>query len=559
MAQMRSVLVLAAFAVAAYGRRAQVVIASERPSLHPASSQSLAALFFALQPSIGRRSHQSWDSLQPDQRRISAASGPEMQAETKLEVRQLPKSKIALDIDVPKELESKIHMKVLKELTKKTTIPGFPAGKCPPHVAVNFIGLKKVKTYTVQEIVDMSLKNTGVEQQIQVIGEARLPETMEKLVERYKIGDGISYTLEVDVMPNVVVNSSLYKGLSVDVKKEPFNQEAYDQSMLKLRQRYEVAESLGEGVAAELGHQVIINMNGFFLNADGTKGDPLPNVAAGDALPMKLEEGKFMPGLVEGTVGIKIGETRQVKTQLPNAKREGALTTAMQGADVIFDVECLDVQSLSLPEVDDDFANKVKPGMTLKELEEKLMEGTQQEAEEKQNDAARRAFEKELVGTLPDDLEMPETLINDVTKEQFAEMISMEQDKGKTEEQLKALMSEENYNNFMKMMLPRTVNRLKADLAIKAIARDEGLEVTRDEVDDELMMLRKQAMQMKQQFREKDARPRVEQHMQRTKVLDFLRSFGSVTLIEDDASDENIVEQELGTPEELAARVTDSD
>ena len=53
-------------------------------------------------------------------------------------------------------------------------------------------------------------------------------------------------------------------------------------------------------------------MKGFLADAAGNKGQPLPEVAGGDGVPVPLVPGKFMPGLVEGLVGASKGEVREI-------------------------------------------------------------------------------------------------------------------------------------------------------------------------------------------------------------------------------------------------------
>jgi hypothetical protein len=50
------------------------------------------------------------------------------------------------------------------------------------------------------------------------VGEARLPEEMENLAKRYKLGEELSFTIEVDVYPQVPTESMEYKGLAVEVR-----------------------------------------------------------------------------------------------------------------------------------------------------------------------------------------------------------------------------------------------------------------------------------------------------------------------------------------------------
>ncbi|CAN0402341.1 unnamed protein product, partial [Ectocarpus sp. 13 AM-2016] len=51
----------------------------------------------------------------------------------------------------------------------------------------------------------------------------------------------------------------------------------------------------------------------FRENADGSKGEQLPNIASGDGVDIVLESGRYMPGLAEGMEGVKAGETREIR------------------------------------------------------------------------------------------------------------------------------------------------------------------------------------------------------------------------------------------------------
>ena len=50
-----------------------------------------------------------------------------------------------------------------------------------------------------ESIVDMGMQKSGVGQQIQTVGEARLPEDLEAVAARYKPGESLAFTVEVDV------------------------------------------------------------------------------------------------------------------------------------------------------------------------------------------------------------------------------------------------------------------------------------------------------------------------------------------------------------------------
>ena len=144
----------------------------------------------------------------------------------KCDVRELPQSAIALDITVPKNVANEIHLKTLAKLAKGAKVPGFRDGKVPPQAVIAKLGMQKVKEATVEQIVDAGMQHSGVGQRIQTVGDARLPEEMEKVAQRYTVGEELAFTVEVDIMTQLQIEVPMYKGLSVEVEREPFNQEA---------------------------------------------------------------------------------------------------------------------------------------------------------------------------------------------------------------------------------------------------------------------------------------------------------------------------------------------
>ena len=284
---------------------------------------------------------------------IRMADGP---APLDVEVRKLPKSSIALDIKVSKEVTNEIHLKTLAKLAKGAKVPGFRDGKVPPQAVIAKLGMQKVKEATVEQIVDAGMQHSGVGQRIHTVGEARLPEELEGLAARYTVGEALDFTVEVDVYPEAPVEEAKYKALSVEVEREEFNQEAYDAALVKLRKQHAASVDMGASTGAAPGNALKVNMNGYLATPDGAKGEALPAVAGGDGIEIPMEEGKFMPGLVEGLVGATQGETRDITVTFP-ARSSAAM---LSGKTAIFEVEVLNVFRKELPEPGDDFADQVK-------------------------------------------------------------------------------------------------------------------------------------------------------------------------------------------------------
>jgi len=77
-----------------------------------------------------------------------------------------------------------------------------------------------------------------------------------------------------------------------------------------------------------------------------------------------LEEGRFLPGVVEGVVGAKAGDIRSIDVTFPENVREAKLA----GMKAEFEVEILSVKNRQIPELTEEFANSLREGLTVQDL-----------------------------------------------------------------------------------------------------------------------------------------------------------------------------------------------
>ena len=66
-----------------------------------------------------------------------------------------------------------------------------------------------------------------------------------------------------------------------------------------------------------------------------------------------------MEGLVEGILGAKVGDTRTVYVTFPSGLRDKTLA----GKKAVFDVTIKEASIRTVPEIDDELANKIRPGL----------------------------------------------------------------------------------------------------------------------------------------------------------------------------------------------------
>jgi len=120
----------------------------------------------------------------------------------------------------------------------------------------------------------------------------------------------------------------------------------------KQQGKYEVADD--DRLAAP-GDALTVNMQGFEMNEDGSRGAPL-DVGAAEDMRIELDENfkGIRPEVLQACLGISKGQTKEVKVQL------GAKGGSLKGQSILLAVTCTGIEELSVPQLDDEFARQTK-------------------------------------------------------------------------------------------------------------------------------------------------------------------------------------------------------
>lgn len=337
-----------------------------------------------------------------------------------------------------------------------------------------------------------------------------------------KPGEELKMVVTCDVFPDMKwkEQSGLekpYYGLTGTYKRKPFNQQRYDAALFDLRDKNSQLSPLeNDSVALDWGDACVVNMVGYMANADGTKGDPLPKAASGDEVDVILGEGRYMKGLVEGLIGAKVGETRPCVVVFPEKLRDKTLA----GKKAVFDVTILSGSHRVMPEVNDEFAAQVKTGLTAQSLQDQLRKAIDEEDAKQYVDERNEALAKCLVDRV--DIEVPDTVVTQQAREKYAVMMADFRSQGMADEDIKKMITPENFLKYKKLSEDEIVNDFKVGIAVDVIAEAEGIEVPTAMVEEQLTALQRQAEQDGQDYKPEDYRSKVEATIQKRLVFDFL-------------------------------------
>lgn len=193
---------------------------------------------------------------------------------------------------------------------------------------------------------------------------------------------------------------------------------------------------------------------------------------------------------------------------------------SLAGKAAIFDVTVLEASTRTLPEVTDEFAEKVRSDLTAESLKEELQTAVDSEDAKEFRPARNSAIAKALAEVL--EVDVPDTLVTNQAREKFAMMMTDMRNSGVPDEEIKNQIKPENFLKYKKIVKDDIVKDFKVSMATDEIGRLEEIEVPDYQVEEQMEAIKQDAAESKEEFDEAQIRSRVAATLQREAVMDFL-------------------------------------
>jgi trigger factor len=373
---------------------------------------------------------------------------------------KLENSRIGLQIEVTGDQTTKYYEQAIKNLTTKANIPGFRKGKIPRQVVLQRMGQSQVKAMALEALLEPAINEAIKQEAVPAIGNYQITSNFDELLELFVPGQNLTFGATVDVPPSVTLGD--YKGLSVKAEEIVYDPAQVDDFID--RQRREKATVIPVvGRAAQLDDIAVVDYSGKL--ADGTE----ISGAQADDFDIELSEGKFIGDLVNGIVGMSVGETRNVNVVFPaDYPRED-----LAAQPALFHVVLKDLKEQELPALDDDFAKEASDFDTLAEYRESIVTRFQEQAQKSTDQNIINALETALIDVVEADL--PETAIERETMNILNQMANQFSQYGMD---VNKLFTRETIPKMKENCRTDAISNLKQQLAIAEIAKQEGITVT---------------------------------------------------------------------------------
>jgi trigger factor len=372
---------------------------------------------------------------------------------------------VKLSVEVPPEEFARDLDRAYRKVAGQVRIPGFRKGKVPKPVIDARVGREFVLEEFVHDSVPAYYLRAVKEHELAPIADPEID------IEDVDSTRPLRFTATVAVRPRLTLSAEDYTGIHVDAPPSEPTEKEIDEYVDSLRERFAELETVSR--PARKGDYVLADVRA------SVHGEEVPEATRVGFLSEVGSE-ELVPELDKELEGKRAGDIVKFNATLPERFGDRA------GGEVTFTALVKDVKAKKLPAADDEFARSASEFDTLEELRTDVREklGVLKVAE------AQAIVRDRILSKLIEkvDVDLPDQLVDEETEERVQRAGRRAQQAGLTIEQV---LEQQGWDvlRFRSDARAHAIRAIKGDLALEAIARNESLEPTDEDLDREIESL----------------------------------------------------------------------
>lgn len=413
-------------------------------------------------------------------------------------VEALEGNKVKVVVEVEESEFEKDLDAAFKRLAKEVRLPGFRPGKAPRKVLEARIGQSYARDEAFRQALPVYYTEAVKEHEVDVIAPPEIDIT------NGRDAGPVTFDAVVEIRPSVSVAG--YDALEVEVPSLEVTEEMIDAAVDRMRSRFGQLEKV-DRPAAE-GDRAVIDIEGTH------QGEPVPGLTATD-YAYEVGSKAVVPEIDEHLTGASAGDVLTFTAVHPDEDEEEPLH---------FSITVKEIQENVLPEADDAWANDNSEFETVAELRENFRTNMAT-ARLNQARGVRRSKVAELLAELVDAELVPEAMVDNEVENRAQDMALRLNQQG-LDFQTFLQITGQSQEDVVNGLRADGLGSARLDLALRAIAEAENLEVTDHDLEHELEHigghLDKTADEVRAEFVEAGRMPALRADLLKNKALDWV-------------------------------------
>ena len=393
----------------------------------------------------------------------------------KTDVQDINPTRKTIAVSVTSEEITKQEAKLIKDFQRQAKIPGFRPGKAPENMVRSRFA-KDIQQELKQRVISQAHQEGVADADFEVFTIVELEEG------EITSGQDAVITFTVDVIPEF--NLPAYEGLKVSAEPTDASDEEVTKMLdqiLSQRAEFNVAEK-----AAEKGDYVQCGYVGKI--GDELVADLVPDATMYGSQKTTWEEAgsEDAPGvraIIDGLVGMKAGDTKEVTMEFP----EDFKPEALAGKTAVYSLEAKEVREKVMPEMDEAFFKSLQVKDEA-ELRERIAENISNQKKQQNANAERQQITEELLKAV--DFPIPESGVERETESVLRDFMRRNMQQGVSAEEF-----EKHKESLHEGASKAAHDRLKSRLILTKIAEKEKIKVENEDFSRMIMMEAQQSGQ----------------------------------------------------------------
>ena len=414
-----------------------------------------------------------------------------------------------MSVKASSEEVQSIEKEILKKYQAQAALPGFRKGKIPLEILKKEYGTEILK-HLEEELIRESITEAMKENDLKIL---HFQPTKVQISDSKR-----NFEAEGIFILSPEIKLPKYKGVKITYTEKECSEADAKKEFNLLREQY--AETL------KIEDRSLRNQDLALISYSSTyKGKPLQeafkdtvgidHLAKKEDFWLKIDKDSFLPNFCPQLEGMNIEEEKEFSLKL---SKEFSIED-LKEKEVIFKVKLREIKELQLPEINDEFANKVLPNKNLQELEKIIKETIKNRNSQRANDEKVQKILEFL--DKESKFELPEELVKQETERVKGLIIKENQSKGVSKDIL------EKKGKEIDEIAKREANKnLKMEFLLQEIASQEKIQTSNAEVEQYIktMALTRKTNEKKlfQEMKKNQQLENIRHSIQRSKIIDFL-------------------------------------
>lgn len=365
---------------------------------------------------------------------------------------------VKLDITIPAKDAVDAYNKAVQRISQYVNIDGFRKGKAPRAVVERHVGTERIKQEAIENLMPKAINQAVVDNNLDIIAQPYITNY------NFNMGEDLTVTAKAELRPEVTLGD--YKGLNLTVKDTPVDESAMQKSIDNLLSQHSTQDIVTDRPTKET-DIAVIDFDGY-ANGEKIQGGEAKNY------PLDLANSNFIPGFAEQLVGKNLNDEFEIKVTFPEQYHDEKL----KGQPATFKIKINEIKEKKLPELNDEFAQKVGPFKTVDDLKADIQKylDTQRERANRQNS------ENEVFKAVIDaaQVEIPQSMVDREVaslKEEYKQRLAAQGISWDT------LVKAQGEDELVKNLKDDALIRIKNSLVIDKIAKTENIKLDQKDLE----------------------------------------------------------------------------